>query len=127
MSFKLYNDNATLYQRTLLNHFTCLKTDTIYILKYFDIDLPSKIGKCIVVDVSENTSSFINANSSLYAVKLMPIEMNKGVAEITLIDYVLRKSGDEVIMSNTSSVVFSYKYDSQSKEYRLLKKVKHSI
>ena len=127
MSFKLNNDNTLLYQQSLLNHLSNVKTDTVYVLKCFDIELPSKIGKYTIVDVSENTSSFLISNSSLYAIKLMPIEMHKGTVEITLIDYVLKINAGEIVMSNAGSVVFSYKYENQTKKYKLLKKTKNTL
>ncbi len=106
MSFKLKSDNTLLYQQSLLSHLSNLKSDTVYILKCFDIELPSKIGKYTIVDLSENTSIFLNGKSSLYAIKLMPIEMNKGAIEITFIDYVLKSNAGEVVMGNTGSVIF---------------------
>lgn len=127
MSFTKQSDNALLYQQTLLNHLPNAATDTVFILKCFDIEIPAKIGRHAIVDVSDNASSFIDKNSSLYAVKLMPIELRKGVIEITLVDYVLKNNAGEITMSNTGSVVFSYTYDNQNKRYRLLKKSKNTF
>jgi hypothetical protein len=127
MSFKLNSDNTLLYQQSLLSHLSNVKTDTVYILKCFDIELPPKIGKYTIVDISGNTSAFLNGKSSLYAIKLMPVEMNKGAVEIILIDYVLKSNAGEVVMGNTGSVVFSYKYQGQSKKYKLLKKSKNTM
>jgi hypothetical protein len=127
MSFNPKNDNTLLYQQSLLNHLSDVKTDTVYILKCFDIELPSKIGKYTIVDVSGDIRSFLVNNSSLYAIKLMPIEINKGAVEITLIDYILKIDAGEIVMSNAGSAVFSYKYESQTKKYRLLKKSKNTL
>ncbi|MEO6638381.1 MAG: hypothetical protein ABIN25_08895 [Ginsengibacter sp.] len=127
MSFKINKDNTLLYQQSLLRHLSNIKTDTVYILKCFDIELPSKIGKHTIVDISENTSTFLNGKSSLYAIKLMPVEMNRGTVEIVLIDYVIKGNAGEVIMSNTGSVVYSYKYESKSNKYTLLKKSKNTM
>lgn len=123
MSFRLNNDNTLLYEQSLLSHLSNVKTDTVYILKCFDIELPSKIGKYTIVDISDNTSAFIDGKSSLYAIKLMPVEMNNGTVEIILIDYVLKSDAGKVTMSNAGSVVFSYKYESKSKKYKLLQKL----
>lgn len=127
MSFRYSNDNKLLYQQALTNHISNLKADTVFVLKCFDIELPSKIGKCIIVDISENVSSFLNNSPSLYAIKLMPIEVNKGSVEITLIDYLLKNNAGEIAMTNTGSVIYSYKYESQTKKYKLLKTAKNTI
>lgn len=127
MSFRLNNDTALLYQQSLLDHLFNEKTDTVYILKCFDIELPSKIGKHTIVDINENTSAFLNGKSSLYAIKLMPIEINKGIVEIVLIDYVIKSKAGEVIMSNAGSEVYSYKYESRGNKYKLLKKSKNTM
>lgn len=127
MSFNPISDNTLLYQQSLLNHLSIIKADTVYVLKCFDIELPSKIGKHTIIDVSGDTRSYLANNSSLYAIKLMPIEMNKGAVEITFIDYVLKIDAGEIVMSNAGSVVFSYKYESQTKKYKLLKKTKNTL
>lgn len=127
MSFRLNNDTALLYQRSLLNHLSNEKTDTVYILKCFDVELPSKIGKHTIVDISENTSTFLNVKSSLHAIKIMPVEINKGIVEITLIDYVIKSNAGDVIMSNAGSVVYRYIYESRVNKYKLLKKSKNTI
>ena len=127
MSFNPISDNSLLYQQSLLNHLSIIKADTVYVLKCFDIELPSKIGKYTIIDVSGDTRSYLANNSSLYAIKLMPIEMNKGAVEITFIDYVLKIDAGEIVMSNAGGVVFSYKYESQTKKYKLLKKTKYTL
>lgn len=127
MSFKVNKDNTVLYQKSLMLHLSNIKADTVYILKCFDTELPSKIGKHTIVDISENTSSFLNGKSSLYAIKLMPVEMNKGTVEIVLVDYVIRDNAGEVIMSNAGSVIYSYKYESKNSKYTLIKKSKNTM
>ncbi|HMO31356.1 MAG TPA: hypothetical protein PKE07_00020 [Lacibacter sp.] len=127
MSFKSNKDNTMLYQQSLLLHLSNIKADTIYILKCFDTELPSKIGKHTILDISENTSSFLNGKSSLYAIKLMPVEMNKGTVEIVLVDYVIRDNAGEVMMSNAGSIVYSYRYESKSSKYKLIKKSKNTM
>lgn len=127
MSFKVNKDNTVLYQKSLVLHLSNIKADTVYILKCFDTELPSKIGKHTIVDISENTSSFLNGKSSLNAIKLMPVEMNKGTVEIVLVDYVIRDNAGEVIMSNAGSVIYSYKYESKSSKYTLIKKSKNTM
>jgi hypothetical protein len=127
MSFKSNTDNTLLYKQSLLNHLSKIKTDTVYILKCFDIELPSKVGKYNIVDISENTNSFLKDKPSLYAIKLMPVEMNRGIIEITLIDYILKLKTDEILMSNTGSEIYSYKYESKSRKYTLLKKSKNTM
>lgn len=127
MSFNPISDNTLLYQQSLLNHLSIIKADTVYVLKCFDIELPSKIGKHTIIDVSGDTRSYLANNSSLYAIKLMPIEINKGAVEITFIDYVLKIDAGEIVMSNAGSVVFSYKYERQTKKYKLLKKTKNTL
>ncbi len=125
MSFKLDSDNSLLYQQSLLNHLSKVKTDTIYIFKCFDIDLPYAVEGHYIVDISENTSSFLDGKSSLYAIKLMPIQVNKGIVEITLVDYMLINNLGEIQMSNTGSVSFSYKY--KNNKYKFLNKTKSTI
>lgn len=127
MSFKPQNDSTLLYQQSLQNHLANVKIDTVYILKCFDIELPSQVGVYTIVDISENTTSFLLNRTSLYAIKIMPLEIHNGSIEITLIDYVLKIDKGEIVMSNTGSIVFSYKYDSQTKKYKLLKKSRHTI
>ena len=127
MSFRLNNDSKLLYHQALLTHVSNLKTDTIYVLKCFDIELPSKIGKHIIVDISENINFFMGNSTSLYAIKLMPIELNKGNVEITLIDYILKSNNDEIAMNNTGNVIYSYKYENETGKYKLLKKIKNTI
>lgn len=127
VSFKSSTDNSLLYKQSLLNHLSKAKTDTVYILKCFDIELPTQIGKFTIVDISENTNSFLKGKPSLYAIKLMPVEMNKGVTEITLVDYIIKIKTGEVVMSNTGSEVYSFKYESKSRKYTLLKKLKNTI
>ena len=86
MSFSFNNDNKLLYKQALTSHISNLKADTVFVLKCFDIELPKHIGSCIVIDITENANSFLSNSPSLYAIKLMPIEINKGNVEITLID-----------------------------------------
>lgn len=127
MSFRLNNDSKLLYRQALLTHISNLKTDTIYVLKCFDIELPSKIDKHIIVDISENINFFLGNSSSLYVIKLMPIELNKGNVEITLIDYILKSNNGEIAMNNTGNVIYSYKYENETGKYKLLKKIKNTI
>ena len=127
MSFKSNNDNALLYQQSLQSHFSVIKADTIYVLKCPDIELPTKIGKYTIIDISNNVNNFLNNTSSLYVIKLMPIEINKGTIEIALVDYIFKNNSGEIIMSNAGSVVYSYKYESQSKKYRLVRKIENTL
>ncbi len=127
MSFKLKTDNVLLYKQSLISHVSTVNADTIYILKCSDIELPSKIGKYTIVDISENTSLFLNNKLSLYAIKLTPVEISRGTIEIILVDYIIQNNAGEVMMSNTGSVIYSYKYESKSNRYTLVKKVKYTI
>ena len=127
MSFSFNNDNKLLYKQALTSHISNLKADTVFVLKCFDIELPKHIGSCIVIDITENANSFLSNSPSLYAIKLMPIEINKGNVEITLIDYILRKNNAEIEMSNTGGIIYRYKYEIQTKKYKLLKKIKNTI
>ena len=126
ISFKP-SDNILLYKQALLDHMINSNSDTTYILKCFDIEIPSVIEKYRIVDISDNPNSFIDNKNSLYVVKIMPIEIKDGVLEITLIDYILESRDYEVIMNNAGSVVYCYKYERKFKKYKLISKIKNTL
>lgn len=124
ISFKP-SDNILLYKQALLDHIINLNSDTIYIIKCFDIEFPSVIGKYKIVDISDNPNSHIDSKYSLYAIKIMPIEIQDGIIEISLVDYILKRKDNEVFMSNAGGVAYCYKYERKS--YKLISKSKNTL
>jgi len=127
ISFKINNDSELLYEQALLNHYSNHKTDKIYVLKCSDIELKSKVGKHTIVDISDNIKSYCGKDSSLYAIKLLPIESNKGNFEITIIDYLIKIHAGEITMSNAGSVIYRYKYEGSKNRYKMIKKIKYTF
>jgi hypothetical protein len=69
-------------------------------LKCPDINIPEKIGRIAIIDIESSEVDLIKQKGILNAVKLMPIELNKNVIEITLVDFVLTEENKERIMKN---------------------------
>jgi hypothetical protein len=123
MSLTKSNETETsnLYLQSLCHHLYSINIDTVYIFKSFDIELPLKIKKHQIIDISDNPESFLKDKKNIYVIKLMPVEVNnKGDIEIGLIDYILEKEGDELIMSNAGSEVFIYRYNKKAQKYKLI-------
>jgi hypothetical protein len=127
MPVENFDETSTLYQQSLCDHLSTLNVDTVFILKCFDIKLPSRVKNYYIVDISESPETFLKNKSDLYAIKILPIEINKGNIKIGLIDYILREEKEEVIMSYTSSENFIYKYDNRIKRYKLIERKKNTL
>lgn len=127
MSFTDSSESSQLYKQSLLLHFEKLKPDTIFLLKCFDIEIPSRINGIEIVDISKSTREFLKGKDDLYAVKLMPIELNKGNIQISIIDYIIREKDGELTFSNAGGKIFTYKYEPNSKLYKLIKKTKNTL
>jgi hypothetical protein len=69
----------------------------------------------------------IKEKSSLYAIKIMPMGLEKGTVEVTLIDYFVSEENNERVMKNSGSQVFSYIYDAAKSKYKLIKRTKKFI
>jgi hypothetical protein len=121
------DETSTLYQQSLYAHLSTLDIDTVFILKCFDIKLPSRVKHYHIIDISENPKIFLKTKSDLYAIKILPIEIDKGNIKIGLIDYILREDEGEIMMGYASSESFIYKYNSKSKQYKLIKREKHTF
>ena len=104
-----------------------IKTDTVYVLKCYDIKLPSKIGRYNIIDIENSDRNLIKEKGSLYAIKVMPIELKKDTIEITLIEYLVSEENNERLMKNSGSQVFSYKYYTAKRQYKLIRRTKNAI
>lgn len=123
LSFKVSDGTETskLYQQALCAHLsTGDKIDTVYIMKSFDIKLPSKIKNYHIIDVTDSLDFFLKNKKSLYVIKLLPIEINQGNIEIGIIDYGITKEKGEVMMIWSGSEIFIYKYSTKVKQYKLI-------
>ena len=121
------DDTVDLYRQSLKFYIGNSKVDTIYDLKCPDINIPEKIGRIAIIDIESSEVDLIKQKGILNAVKLMPIELNKNVIEITLVDFVLTEENKERIMKNFGSVTYGFQFDDAKKMYKLIKTIKHPI
>ena len=90
MSFKPTNETSTLYQQSLKYHLCDMDIDTVFVLKCFDIEMPLNIENYYIIDITDNPQAFLKSKGELYAIKILPIEINEGNIKIGLIDYILQ-------------------------------------
>ena len=126
LSYKFMSDTATLYRQSLLSHLSGFKIDSVYLIKCSDIELPAKIGSIALIELND-VKGILKSKESVYAIKLLPIALNKDRIEITIIDFIITLKKDEIIMSNAGSEVFVYIYDNQVSRYKLLRRFKNTI
>jgi len=126
-SFKSEEDTVSLYKQSLQLYLGTIKTDTVYVLKCYDIKLPSKVGRYNIIDIENSDRNLIKEKGSLYAIKVMPIELKRDTIEITLIEYLVSEENNERLMKNSGSQVFSYKYDKAKQQYKLFKRTKNAF
>lgn len=127
MSFTSDEENMNLYKQSLQFHYSDVDTDTAYIIKCFDIELPQRIGKIVIVYIDNNAINILKDHNSLYVVKVMPLQVNKGDIEVVLVDFVLEETNGEVFMSNTGSEVFTYRYSKKEKKYKLINRLRNKV
>ncbi|NCI50652.1 hypothetical protein GWC95_12005 [Sediminibacterium roseum] len=89
--------------------------------------MPSKVGRFQIVDFENSKSNLVKDKGAIHAIKIMPMEINKGVIEITLVDFLISDEKGERILVNSGSQTFSYKYNSANKQYVLINKTRHSF
>jgi hypothetical protein len=126
-SLKTDDETASIYRQSLQLYLSNTKADTVYVLKCFDIKLPSKVGKCYIMDIENSGGNLIKEKGSIYAVKVMPIELKKNIIEVTLVEFLVSEENNERRMQNSGSQTFSYKYDTAVGEYKLIKRTKNAI
>ena len=114
------NETSELYQKSLCYHLSKIEIDTVYVLKCFDVELPSRVNNYHIIDISSDPKSFLKKEQNLYAVKLMPFEVYKGNIEICLIDYIIEEEKDGMVMSNVGSKTFVYGYNKKTEKYKLI-------
>jgi hypothetical protein len=127
ISFKQEDDSINLYIQSLRLYLSDIKTDTIYVMKCFDIKLPSKLGRLNIVDIENSRQNIIKERGALYAIKISPIKLRNEIVEIGLTEYFVKEENDKRIMSNSGSEIFSYLYDKPSQRYKLIKRTKNSF
>ena len=127
ISFKQEDDSINLYIQSLRLYLSDIKTDTIYVMKCFDIKLPSKLGRLNIVDIENSRQNIIKERGALYAIKISPIKLRNEIVEIGLTEYFVKEENDERIMSNSGSEIFSYQYDKPLHRYKLIKRTKNSF
>lgn len=120
------NDAALLYKQSLEYHLVDIRADTVRVLTCSNIELPRTVGKHEIIQNEEAANLFGN-RKSIRAVKLMPIEVDKGNLVIVLVDYAMNKTSNGVRLHNEGSELFKYSYDARSKKYKLLVRRKYSI
>lgn len=124
---KADDETASVYRQSLQLYLSNSKADTVYVLKCFDIKLPSKVGKYYIIDIENSSRNLIKEKGSLYAVKVMPIELKKKTIEVTLVEFLVSEENNERLMQNSGSQTFSYRYDAAVGKYKLVKRTKNSI
>lgn len=127
ISFKKEDDSINLYIQSLRLYLSDIKTDTIYVMKCFDIKLPAKLGKFNVIDIENSRQNIIKEKGALYAIKIMPIKLRNEIVEIGLTEYFVKEENNDRIMSNSGSEIFSYRYDKSSHRYKLIKRTKNAF
>lgn len=127
ISFKKEDDSINLYIQSLRLYLSDIKTDTIYVMKCFDIRLPAKLGKFNVIDIENSRQNIIKEKGALYAIKIMPIKLRNEIVEIGLTEYFVKEENNDRIMSNSGSEIFSYRYDKSSHRYKLIKRTKNAF
>lgn len=127
VSFKSDEETENIYKQSLQLYLGNTKTDTVYILKCFDIKLPSKIGRYNIIDIENSDRNLLKEKGSLYAIKVMPIVLKKDTIVITLIEYLVSEENNERLIKNSGSQVFRFKYNAVSRRYKLISRTKNSI
>lgn len=124
---KIFAQTESVYKKAILLHFNSVNADTIYIMKCIEIELPSKVGKHNIVELN-NVVNDIKGKDKLYAVKLMPIQLNNANIDVVLIDYLIENKNDEGInLANSGSEVFTFRYDAKLNSYKLINRKKDKV
>lgn len=118
LSFRSECDNEDLYKKSIILHLS--QTDTIFILRSQDIEIPAKIGNSEIIIVDDNAKSLLQNRESIYAIKLMPIEINKGNIEIIIVDFLIKQEKGSIALNNVGNEIFVYKY--LKNKYKLIKR-----
>jgi|GEM_PF-3413616 hypothetical protein len=121
-------ETLKLYQQALCDHLeTVNDIDTVYIMKSFDLEFPVKVRKYHIIDATDTLDMLLQKKTSLYVIKILPIEVNEGNIEIGFIDYGVTKEKGEIIMAWSGSKIFTYKYIAKTKHYKLINTKKYTI
>jgi hypothetical protein len=127
VAMKADDESERIYIQSLQLYLSNAKTDTVYVLKCFDIKLPSKVGKHYIIDIENSDRNLIKEKGSLYAVKVMPIELKKNTIVVTLVEFLVSEENNERLLQNSGSQTFSYKYDAALGKYKLIKRKMNTI
>jgi hypothetical protein len=116
----------SVYGMAIIHHMEKFPTETIYVLKCDDIELPSKLGQHKIINI-ENVQAVMKGRKSLYVLKLLPIELNKANFDVGIIDYVMEKKSTGINLANSGSEVFTFSYNAEQDKYQIINRKKYSI
>jgi len=127
VAMKADDETERIYIQSLKLYLSVAKTDTVYVVKCFDIKLPSKAGKYFIIDIENSDRNLIKEKGSLYVIKFMPLELKKNTIEVTLVEFLVSEENNERLFQNLGSQTFSYKYEPALGKYKLIKRTKNTI
>jgi hypothetical protein len=120
------HETEKLYTQSLIYHLSSINLDTVYVFKDFEINLPKKVKKIAIVEI-ENFSEFVKEKESFYAIKILPIEVNKGCVDVKLVDYFVEFKEGDINLSNIGGESFTFCYNNKLKKHQLTKRGKHIL
>ncbi|OQP39982.1 hypothetical protein A4H97_17345 [Niastella yeongjuensis] len=127
VSFKNREKGAdSVYAMAIMQHMEKFPTETLYVWKCDDIELPSKLGQHKIINI-ENFDAVMKGRKSLSVLKLFPIELNKGNFDVGIIDYQVEKKSTGINLLNGGSEVFTFSYNADQDKYQIIDRKKFSM
>jgi hypothetical protein len=127
VSFKDKEEGTdSVYAMAIIHHMEKFPSQTIYVLKCDDIELPSKLGQHKIINI-ENVDAVMKGRKSLYVLKLLPIELNKANFDVGIIDFQMEKNTTGINLINGGSEVFTFSYNAEKDNYQIINRKKYSI
>lgn len=133
-SFTIKDDTSKLYIIALTRHVLNIENNIssqnekkefnskeLFIINKCELELPEKINNHKVHEIADSSNDFILDTERLHVIKLNPISIDKGVINIVLSDYMANKNNGEVIFSYIGGKKYSFNYDFQKKNYKIIK------
>lgn len=135
MSFESIHDDASaLYIMALKQHLSKIEKEvtsqserrelankTIFLINECGIELPKEIGSHKLQELGDSASVFISNDMGLHAIKLNPVEVNKGNIIIILSDYIVTKSNREVKFAYGGGIKYMFNYNYKRQNYTIVR------
>lgn len=115
------NETSSLYIKCIKLHVQSQKKDTLNIMDNDFVKFPSYVGNHFIRTIDFANPNFLFTGQSIYALKVLPIQIEGKYLTVTLSDYLINVKGNDTSLIYTGGKRYYFKYNCSVEKYTFFK------